>query len=120
MYSDQLLWAARQIPVVYSDQLLGAARHIQLYLITIACFQDLNKISNFTHLDVAIREFINDQLPGEVWISVSSLLQTFQQIGRGASHHHPNSTNPTEIKKEKQDWLRPVSRTVQGGLVYLV
>ena len=35
VYSDQLLWAALQIPVVYSDQLLGAAPYIHLYLITI-------------------------------------------------------------------------------------
>ena len=30
VYSDQLMWAARQITVVYSDQLLSAAHHITI------------------------------------------------------------------------------------------
>ena len=37
MYSDQLLFAARQVHVVYTDQLLGAALSYTLYLITINC-----------------------------------------------------------------------------------
>ena len=37
-HSDQLLGAARQIPVVYSNQLLSAACHIHLYLIMIVSY----------------------------------------------------------------------------------
>ena len=79
-------------------KLIDFIRHWSLKMIIKYGFQSF---FIWLYLQVAVVEFFDDQLAGEVRISSSALLETVQQVGRRALHHQPDPANPAEKKTQK-------------------